>query len=428
MHFQSHFGLILSLTHSAGIRNIKWPFNPILVWFYQGLRLQRYGNLGELSIPFWSDFILAENPNKLLDAIKAFNPILVWFYHTSLNACIGIKRHTCFQSHFGLILSLGSPLYIDHQILPFNPILVWFYLINSSIIQFTILFLSIPFWSDFILSRLLTLGCLFRLSIPFWSDFIRCLQSSASFQSVRFQSHFGLILSFHSMTHDNTVNRLSIPFWSDFIKPHPFHLLYHFCRLSIPFWSDFISPATRSLRRGDTDFQSHFGLILSKERELEQMIREVEALSIPFWSDFIGTSATTISFSNLLSIPFWSDFIDEIASDIESVGNTFNPILVWFYLKTVRGDCGVTNTSSFNPILVWFYPLKVMEYAIKQDFFQSHFGLILSFVPVWNPRPRIVLSIPFWSDFIGDEMGLGKTVQSSFNPILVWFYRLVSGW
>ncbi len=83
------------------------------------------------------------------------------------------------------------------------------------------------------------------------------------------------------------------------------------------------------------------------------------------------------------------------------------------------------------------------------NFFQSHFGLILSYrehhcSTVWALH---VLSIPFWSDFIKtcsfwrrrlfthfqSHFGLILSFPfmlrydfdlSTFNPILVWFYRL----
>ena len=125
-----------------------------------------------------------------------------------------------------------------------------------------------------------------------------------------------------------------------------------------------------------------------------------QILSIPFWSDFIKRTLYSEHTIQCLSIPFWSDFIT----------------------------------------------LKVQEYAIKQDFFQSHFGLILSLDWGWGIRMRHLLSIPFWSDFIArrenstnyykrlsipfwsdfisNTEAMSRIVSfSSFNPILVWFYH-----
>ncbi len=55
--------------------------------------------------------------------------------------------------------------------------------------------------------------------------------------------------------------------------------------LSIPLWSDFISPLNSSTISPAWDFQSHYGLILSKESKKSGMLKS--NLSIPLWSDFI---------------------------------------------------------------------------------------------------------------------------------------------
>ena len=122
--FQSHFGLILSLTKIRKQRP-TYPFNPILVWFYRTI----CGFLGsctiQLSIPFWSDFI-DKDLWILEDSLRAFNPILVWFY-------------------------------LAHPFLP--PV------VKTDT-------LSIPFWSDFIFKHGGICEKTGILSIPFWSDFI----------------------------------------------------------------------------------------------------------------------------------------------------------------------------------------------------------------------------------------------------------------
>ncbi len=100
--FQSHFGLILSSVPLFRVRTHSEPFNPILVWFYllPNHPLRRTGL--ELSIPFWSDFIV-------------FIPWLM------------IILSIAFQSHFGLILSVMKVLPTCRFRDTFNPILVWFY-------------------------------------------------------------------------------------------------------------------------------------------------------------------------------------------------------------------------------------------------------------------------------------------------------------
>ena len=190
---------------------------------------------------------------------------------------------------------------------------------------------------------------------------------------------------------------LSIPFWSDFISLtslSSFLLL----SLSIPFWSDFI---TRPLLLGEyyaTNFQSHFGLILSR--------------------DLYYTPNPPLL--------------------------TFNPILVWFYLS--RHQCatlerGYRFQSHFGLILSVG---RQEKHSLHQPF-QSHFGLILSCFNSTLVFCFCKLSIPFWSDFIrlkGNESGQTAFnfqshfglilsnmiklrlvhIKPAFNPILVWFY------
>ena len=145
---------------------------------------------------------------------------MVWFYpaRVSLKSAFSWNA-TCFQSHYGLILSfpdtattterstkLSIPLWSDFILdldreltclfLPFNPTMVWFYLIRAEIDFYRCRNLSIPLWSDFIvlwvtrndLFILLTfnptmvwfylrVSCPLlpsgtSLSIPLWSDFI----------------------------------------------------------------------------------------------------------------------------------------------------------------------------------------------------------------------------------------------------------------
>ena len=195
-------------------------------------------------------------------------------------------------------------------------------------------------------------------------------------------------------------------------------------KLSIPFWSDFITHKVNALHNRVITFQSHFGLILSTTSiayhpqldiafnpilvwfyhfivQLFQPFQTVLPLSIPFWSDFIHyhlltfntsnthsfnpilvwfyhfSSSICLSSSSVLSIPFWSDFINILLPGAVTEEVTFNPILVWFYLF-----------RSHSP------------FFLVRDF-QSHFGLILSFMWNWHRMSE----------------------RSTFNPILVWFYR-----
>ncbi len=197
-------------------------FNPILVWFYPELR--RVGNrvVSVLSIPFWSDFISTSTATAL-PTWKTFNPILVWFYR-----------------------------------------LVW----------------------------ILRIVYVRLLSIPFWSDFISPVSDELIDPETSFQSHFGLILSCRSslLLHRGKTAFNPILVWFYHIRVH--NILRKHLRLSIPFWSDFIKSSADEagwessafnpilvwfyLSRNQTStihlwsFQSHFGLILSRQPWLLQ--------------------------------------------------------------------------------------------------------------------------------------------------------------
>ena len=147
--------------------------------------------------------------------------------------------------------------------------------------------------------------------------------------------------------------------------------------LSIPFWSDFIVHKETHRPVKVYGFQSHFGLILSQSKVRPSCWVRYR-LSIPFWSDFIIKAQYNAEAASLyLSIPFWSDFIS-------------------------------------------FYNKK-----------KSRHGRILS-IPFWSDFIArlftsqycyVILSIPFWSDFITCQCWQKPRQCSSFNPILVWFYR-----
>ena len=145
--FQSHFGLILSRQKTSNDGNLWVSFNPILVWFYRCPAFSSPHLFIDLSIPFWSDFIL-------------------------LNRAVLLSNKVNFQSHFGLILSfflnsindypdnLSIPFWSDFISLQelslqvykiaFNPTMVWFYPAYFIHVFMCIRKLSIPLWSDFI--------------------------------------------------------------------------------------------------------------------------------------------------------------------------------------------------------------------------------------------------------------------------------------
>ena len=140
------------------------------------------------------------------------------------------------------------------------------------------------------------------------------------------------------------------------------------CFLSIPLWSDFINQKRiQWVRRELNVFQSHYGLILSRYEGYK------------------------VCHKPRLSIPLWSDFICILYHFIGSFLKTFNPTMVWFYLRyTSFSIAHYVNT--FNPTMVWFYRLS------SSNFFSAVF-----------------LSIPLWSDFIDARHTNLNRVSSGFQ-------------
>ncbi len=104
------------------------PFNPTMVWFYLLLRI--YCEFTDTMF-FQSHYGLIlsvghESTAKLLSKLlNAFNPTMVWFYHIWLvTSCLDI---TAFQSHYGLILSKMQRQKNSTNSTTFNPTMVWFY-------------------------------------------------------------------------------------------------------------------------------------------------------------------------------------------------------------------------------------------------------------------------------------------------------------
>ena len=148
------------------------------------------------------------------------------------------------------------------------------------------------------------------------------------------------------------MTKLSIPFWSDFIRWKD-EITWIINVLSIPFWSDFITKGESPVVLLKSDFQSHFGLILSQKIKTAEQELNKPFNPILVW--FYQKHTCKRSCRNRkLSIPFWSDFI--------IFGSVLAFVSIW----------------PFNPILVWFYPSVIAEMSFSESFFQSHFGLILS--------------------------------------------------
>ena len=147
-----------------------------------------------------------------------------------------------------------------------------------------------------------------------------------------------------------------------------------------------------------------------------------------------------------LLIPLWSDFILFKYKPYKLSKDTFNPTMVWFYLSDYQVVGARAVIPTFNPTMVWFYLNYSTAQQNKKEFtFQSHYGLILSYLNSCTWRQICDLSIPLWSDFIMREavshVSSAKSFQShyglilsrthntrsnrkkaSFNPTMVWFY------
>ena len=212
--FQSHYGLILSKQRELTMSQIL-TFNPTMVWFYQFTEEDAKEIYEALSIPLWSDFIL--RPNQT-----------------------GTWLVSCFQSHYGLILSKYAGINTFHILCSFQSHYGLILSGSQPVIQKE----RLHFQSHYGLILSVELGNRKKrriaLSIPLWSDFISTAYFYVSLRSNRFQSHYGLILSYVVRRNDERVKELSIPLWSDFIKvdhpPFDIHIIF---------------------------FQSHYGLILS---------------------------------------------------------------------------------------------------------------------------------------------------------------------
>ena len=203
-----------------------------------------------------------------------------------------------FQSHFGLILT------IPHCAARVAGLI------------------SIPFWSDFNLVENTRKHIQSLISIPFWSDFNPQQQDELQV-ACRFQSHFGLILTFSVFITIIHLVAISIPFWSDFN-----HAVLKRAKegdISIPFWSDFNQRAFNEKYKPRNLFQSHFGLILTAELVQDN-------LPSPRFQSHFGLILTQPRVrewceGGLISIPFWSDFNQTLPEGLVEDGY-FNPILV----------------------------------------------------------------------------------------------------
>ncbi len=239
-------------------------------------------------------------------------------------------NHLHFQSHYGLILSIGEldDIYAEDD-------------------------LSIPLWSDFISMKRHTKSWSNTLSIPLWSDFIhRHLQQVESYLSL-FQSHYGLILSKRK------------------------RCMYYFRELPFnPTMVWFYRSLSCCVKSWCSSFQSHYGLILSRNESLSCLCicKAFNPTMVWFYLSLFCQIPTPV---RVLSIPLWSDFIEP--KPVEHYVNRF-AFQSHYGLILSNSPSPITENdiAAFNPTMVWFYQFAAATDCGSKNSFQSHYGLILS--------------------------------------------------
>ena len=124
--------------------------------------------------------------------------------------------------------------------------------------------------------------------------------------------------------------------------------------LSIPLWSDFITMIMSLIVLSTLNFQSHYGLILSKislwrlyplpvsfNPTMVWFYRAVGVdnlslckLSIPLWSDFIGLSGVWGATGDFVFQSHYGLILScTHSSTLKLLITAFNPTMVWFYHK-----------------------------------------------------------------------------------------------
>ena len=148
-------------------------------------------------------------------------------------------------------------------------------------------------------------------------------------------------------------------------------------------------------------FQSHYGLILSRETDrVERLVLWRQLLSIPLWSDFIyivnGSNCDAIvifqSHYGLilsrrpqrvrkLAVSFQSHYGLILSVFFSNhalrVLYAFNPTMVWFY----RWRTPISNIHSEKLSIPLWSDFIILESITEMEeigIFQSHYGLILS--------------------------------------------------
>ena len=147
--------------------------------------------------------------------------------------------------------------------------------------------------------------------------------------------------------------------------------------LSIPLWSDFIFSVRFLHTYLLIFFQSHYGLILSLSEVSKCCIVILAFNPTMVWFYLLPPGKLVAAPISSLSIPLWSDFILLPVSFVVLVERfPFNPTMVWFYPFPKKSP--PVCFPAFNPTMVWFYLFEWLWRVEISLRFQSHYGLILS--------------------------------------------------
>ena len=175
----------------------------------------------------------------------------------------------------------------------------------------------------------------------------------------------------------------------------------HSVRLSIPLWSDFIGVKIILFNEYQLTFNPT--MVWFYRFTFQSLVFNQAYLSIPLWSDFIVShSRASFSTNEIFQSHYGLILSRQYACWSQELSRAFNPTMVWFYPGDIwpAMDCSditfqshyglilsrakeildeYTLYPAFNPTMVWFY----------------HGGVFL-LKPDLDPE----LSIPLWSDFI----------------------------
>ena len=191
-----------------------------------------------------------------------------------------------------------------------------------------------------------------KLSIPLWSDFILSASCLFMYASLIFQSHYGLILSkilsrvynLESSSFNPTMVWFYRAVLLSFMKSQ-------LCPAFNPTMVWFYLPILFNPETKEYSFQSHYGLILSGSN--------------------IYSSPLMIVTFNPTMVWFYHNGLYLFIVRCEAFQSHYGLILSFYSEARPRHE-------TFNPTMVWFYLEDFLIGVLRGVYFQSHYGLILS--------------------------------------------------